>query len=154
VQQKAKSHVQPEYDEKRKGRKSPDRFPQTATANLTNSPYAGIERLSPANLVALQQTVGNRTVTNMIALRQREEDELSYPGPRNGRQADNGELTYPGPRLTRQRSDSGTRGGGSEGRSSSELRAAPSSSATGAIGFRLPLYRYQVSCEIQDRIGR
>jgi hypothetical protein len=122
MRRKVKLHAQSDFEEKKKGAKAPVRSLQTATAAYRASPTAnGLRELSPMNMTMLQRTVGNRAVTDMISRREGEEDELSYPGPRGGREAETeDELDYPGPRGSE-------RGGGSE-------RAAPAPSATGAIG--------------------
>jgi hypothetical protein len=100
MRRKVKLHAQSDFEEKKKGAKAPVRSLQTATAAYRASPTAnGLRELSPMNMTMLQRTVGNRAVTDMISRREGEEDELSYPGPRGGREAETeDELDYPGPR--------------------------------------------------------
>jgi len=72
----AKIHVQPERDEKLKGQKPPIQSQKTATPNLANLTQNGIQNLSRDDILALQQTIGNRAVARLMAQRPEPEEEL------------------------------------------------------------------------------
>ena len=146
-----KTQVQPESTEKQKGHKPPIQSQKTTTPNLTDLSQTGLQHLSPADILALQRTIGNRAVARLMAQRERGE-ELEYPGPRSqreGEEEEEDEQTYPGPRSKRAGEDvleypgprmkslreNGVQQRGVTGLSSSPAqRASPASSASGEIG--------------------
>lgn len=77
----AKTHAQSERAEKQKGHQPKNQSQVTASYDLSNLAQTGSQQLSPDNVLALQQTIGNRAVERLLEHRP-DEDELAFPGPR------------------------------------------------------------------------
>ena len=116
----AKIHVQPERNEKLIGQKPPIQSQKIATPNLANLTQNGIQKLSRDDILALQQTIGNRAVARLMAQRERVGEEV-IEGPRIQREGEE-EEEIPGPRMKPLREDAVQHRGGTELRSSPDQR--------------------------------
>jgi hypothetical protein len=127
----AKVNVRPESTEKQQGHKPPIQSQETVTSNLANLTQTGLQHLSPADLVRLRGTIGNRAVARLMAQRQisypdvsreGEEDE-DFEGPRIRREGEEDE-DIEGPREKLLREDAVQSRGGVDLRSSPGLRGS------------------------------
>ena len=69
-------------------------------SNLEDLTPADVQRMTPAQRLALQRTIGNRAVARLLDPRQVEEEEEEIEGPREQRE-DPDEMAIPGPREMR-----------------------------------------------------
>ena len=118
----AKIHAQLEHDEKLKGQKPPIQSQKTATPNLANLTQNGIQNLSRDDILALQQTIGNRAVARLMAQRERVGEEV-IEGPRIQREGEE-EEEIPGPRMKPLREDAVQQRGGDRGVKMGNTRVA------------------------------
>ena len=119
MEHEAKSNVQPEREEYQKEQEPQVQSQISASHDLPDISQDGIRNLTREDVVALQQTIGNRAVVRILSQRQDgedvvgspihregEEDEQDYPGPRSSPLRED-VLDYPGPRTKPSREEPG-----------------------------------------------
>jgi hypothetical protein len=114
MKEEAKSNIQPEREENQPGFESQIQTQEAAFPIPPNPNQTGIQNLTREEIIALQQTVGNRAVTRLLtqhqgddggrvddpqSLRQDipEDEQYAFPGPRSSNAREE-IVEYPGPR--------------------------------------------------------